>query len=573
MDNNNNNKRSPLDEIRRVTQEATRSRTAPTQSQRPVQAPTQAQTPAQPQRPVQAPTQAQAPAQPQRPVQAPTQAQAPAQPQRPVQVPTQAQTPTRPIKREPLRDEFDIDAPNFQRSTAGGGISRADKVRMARESALRARENAQQTRIMNIAEMSPEQQVELERQREEARLLVQSNANKNKDRYATRVTKAVNTDKKIPKNKKPSKKKKEEKSAIAEGFEETVGRGVLSNTVKAVIYIVSVLVVSGCLALFAILVGNDCFAFVKSDVDVVVTIPENADLNDIAKALKENDIIKYPNMFKLYIMIRGKDTDNYVAGNHTVNGMMGYDSLIAQFKPYSTREEITVTIVEGSTTQEIIDLLVSKGIGTEEGFIEAIQNYDFDFWFLDELENTDLSERIYRLDGYLFPDTYNFFTDSSEVDVIYKLLSNFETKFDIENKARAEELGLTVDDIVIMASLIQKEAMYVTDYPLVSSVFHNRIDDGMKLESNATVQYTMPTDEVELKLTYDQITKYDNGYNTYLYSGLPVGPICNSSLNALNWAMYPTDTDYFYFVSDKEGYNHYAITYSEHEKNVAEYQE
>ncbi len=466
---------------------------------------------------------------------------------------------------QPQGEDYDIEIPDITRRN-NVEMSRADKVRMARENAIKAREEAQNTRVMNTTEMTPAQKAELERQREEARRLVQENAGKTQSLNATRVTRTVRSSEPKPP------KKEAPRSAMSEEFEETVGKGVLSNTVKAVIYIVSVLVVSGCLALFAILVGNDCFAFVKSDAEIVITIPENADLGDIAKELKANDIIKYPNMFKLYIMLRNKDSGNYIAGDHTVSGMMGYDTLIAQFKPSTSREEITLTIVEGSTTDEIIDLFVANGIGTREGFVDAIQNYDFDFWFLDELEKTDTSQRIYRLDGYLFPDTYNFFTDSSEADALYKLLSNFEAKFDRENMARATELGMTVDDIVTMASIIQKEAMYITDYPLVSSVFHNRIKKTMKLESNATVQYTMPKEEVELKLTYDQITKYDNGYNTYLYTGLPAGPICNSSLNALNWAMYPTDTDYLYFVSDAEGFNHYAVTYNEHLKNVATYQ-
>ncbi len=531
---NNNNKRSPLDEIKRVTSEATRgNRPQPSKPQ--------------PQYSPQAQPQPRTQPQPK-----------PAPVQRPVQ-------PTSSASGTPAND-FDIDVPNFYRSTPSDNMSRADKVRMARESAARVRENNQHTRVMNITENTPDKEKELEKQREEARRLVQQNQRPGK-RYATRETPVVRP------RPEPKKKSKKTHSEFSDDFEETVGRGVLSNTVKAVIYIVSVLVVSGCLALFAILVGNDCFAFVKSDAEITVTIPEDADLGDIAKELKKNDIIKYPNMFKLYVMFRNKDTDNYVAGNHTVNGMMGYDTLIAQFKPAVGREEITLTIVEGSTTQEIIDLFVENGIGTQKGFKDTIENYEFDFWFLEELDKIDTSERIYRLDGYLFPDTYNFFTNSSEADALYKLLSNFEAKFDIENKARCDELGMSVDDIVIMASLIQKEAMHITDYPLVSSVFHNRIKDGMKLESNATVQYTMPKEEVELKLTYDQITTYDNGYNTYLYTGLPEGPICNSSLNALNWAMYPTDTDYLYFVSDKDGYNHYAVTYPEHQKNVNTYQE
>ncbi|MBQ4562537.1 MAG: endolytic transglycosylase MltG [Clostridia bacterium] len=515
---NNNNKRSPLDEIKRITQEASGDK--PSQRTFPHTSEQQAKA---------------------------------------------TQQPVHTAKSS--ENDFDFDIPGFKRNNPNDGLSRADKVRIARQSAMRTREENQPTKVIDVSEMTPEQRSELDRQKEEAHRLVQENAKKNKHRYATRETKIVSPQPEPKKNKKMS-----TESERGRKFEEAVGRGVLSNTVKAVIYIVSVLVVSGCIALFAILVGNDCFAFVKSETEVTITIQDGATLSDIAKELKKNDIIKFPNMFKLYITLRNKDSNNYVAGKHTVNGTMGYDTLIAQFKPTLGREEITITIVEGSTTQEIIDLFVANGIGTQEGFEETIKNYEFDFWFLDELDSIDTSNRIYRLDGYLFPDTYNFFTNATEADALYKLLANFEAKFDTENKERIKELGMTVDDIVIMASIIQKEAMYVSDYPLVSSVFHNRIEKGMKLESNATVQYTMPREEVELKLTYEQINTYNNAYNTYLYEGLPTGPICNASLNAINWAMFPNDTDYMYFVSDSEGYNHYAVTFAEHDKNVKTYQ-
>ena len=226
---------------------------------------------------------------------------------------------------------------------------------------------------------------------------------------------------------------------------------------------------------------------------------------------------------------------------------------------------------------EIIELFIDNGIGSKEGFVDAIQNYDFDFWFVEELdaklaENPD-SGRTYRLEGYLFPDTYNFYSNASEADVIYKLLSNFDTKFDQDKRTRAAELGYTCDEIVNLASIIQKEAKYISDYDKVSSVFHNRLNTNVtngKLESNATVQYTMPDDEVRLELTYAEIEKYDNAYNTYLYKGLPVAPISNPSLNAINMALYPADTDYYFFVSDINGINLYAKTAPEHDRNCAQ---
>ena len=368
---------------------------------------------------------------------------------------------------------------------------------------------------------------------------------------------------------------KEKSKDYTEVFEETVGRGVVSSAMKAVIYIVCVLVISGCLSLITVFVANDVFAFVKSGDECTVTIAEDASLGDIAKTLHKNDIIKYPSIFKLYCNLRHKTADDYRSGEFTLAPSMGYDQLIAEFLPESNvRKELTVTIIEGMYVDEIIDLFLENGIGEREKFVDVIQNYDFDYWFVDDLDvmlsKNPNSGRKYRLEGYLFPDTYNFYSNASEVDVIDKLLDNFDKKFDQNKRMQAEAMGYTADQIITIASMVQKEAKFVSDYPNVASVFFNRINDGMRLQSNATVQYTMPKEEVELKLTYAQIEKYDTPYNTYLHDGLPVGPICNPSLNAFNWALNPADTNYYYFVSDSEGYNLYARTNAEHERNCAE---
>ena len=354
------------------------------------------------------------------------------------------------------------------------------------------------------------------------------------------------------------------------------GRGVVNNSVKAVIYIVCVLVVSGFLSLFAIMVGNDVFAFVKDSAEITVTIPEGASLGDIAEILGDNGVIKYPSMFKLYINLRKKGADEYLSGDFTVSPSMPYDTLISTFKKAAAaRTEITITFTEGMTVDEIVDRFVENGIGTRERFIDVIQNYDFDYWFVKELDEliakNPNSGRRYRLEGYLFPDTYNFFSDSTEEKAISRLLDNFNKKFDENYRLTARQMGFTCDEIVTLASMIQKEAKFNNDYPLVSSVFHNRLKNtsvtGGKLESNATVQYTMPKEEVQLALSLEDIEKYDNAYNTYKYEGLPVGPICNPSLNALYFSLYPQDSGYYYFISDSSGFNLYARTWQEHQKN------
>lgn len=442
-----------------------------------------------------------------------------------------------------------LDIVNRSASTPAGS-ERAEKVRLARAQAAQSSPSLDRTRVTNA--INPQQPAPAQ----------------NKAAVPQKPTSGT-----APTVRKKAGKK--EKNESKETFEDSVGRGIITNSVKAVIYIVAVLIISGCLSLFAIFVGNDVFAFVKDAGEVTLNVPAGADLDDIAKLLGDNDVIKYPSMFKLYINFRKKGVDEYLSGNITVSPSMPYDTLIAKFKPNTgKRTELTITIVEGMDVDEIIDLFLENGIGTREGFVDAIQNYDFDFWFVDELDaklaaNPD-SGRTYRLEGYLFPDTYNFFSNASEADVIYKLLSNFDSKFDEDKRTRAAELGFTCDEIVNLASIIQKEAKYITDYDKVSSVFHNRLSTNVtngKLESNATVQYTMPDEEVRLELTYAEIEKYDNPYNTYLYKGLPVAPISNPSLNALNMALYPADTDYYFFVSDMNGVNLYAKTASEHDRN------
>ena len=351
-----------------------------------------------------------------------------------------------------------------------------------------------------------------------------------------------------------------------------IGRSMMNSTVKAIVYIMSVVLVSAFISFFAINIANDMFAFEKSKDEITVEIPdeEHANLKYIAKILHDGKVIKYPAIFKKYIEIRKKGADKYLVGSFTVSPSMGYDSLISTFKPSTGRAEISLTITEGMTVDDIINLFLDNGIGTREGFEETIRNFDYsDFWFIKEVDDTGTTDqRKYRLEGYLFPDTYNFYTDASESSVLYKMLDNFNNKFTEADKARAYELDLTVDEVITLASIIQKEAKYVSDYGKIASVFYNRMNSNRTnryLQSDATVQYIFP--EANKDLGNESL--YDTPYNTYIYKGLPVGPITNPSLNAISYALYPDETDYFYFVSDKEGNMYYAETKNGHDNNIA----
>lgn len=344
----------------------------------------------------------------------------------------------------------------------------------------------------------------------------------------------------------------------------------LSSLIKALIYIIAILVVSGALSYFGITAGNDIFAFKKSDELIEITVGEDLTVGELAEILSENRVIRYRELFVFYAQLRKKDS-GFIATTETVSPSMSYDELLAAFKEKPKQPEtIRVTIPEGYTVDEIIDLFVNEyGVGTREGFIDAIQNYPYDYWFVQELDSAPLrGGRTYRLEGYLYPDTYYFYTTSSEISIINKLLANFEVKFADKFRERARELEWSIDDVIILASMIQMEAKYQSDYGGISSVFHNRLSSNKtqgKLESDATIQYVL--DERTEDLT-EEMLNLDSPYNTRLYAGLPPGPITNVTLYAINYALFPSDTDYYYFNSRKGGYTLFSKTYAEHLINV-----
>ena len=366
----------------------------------------------------------------------------------------------------------------------------------------------------------------------------------------------------------PKKEKAQEKKT-----DKQAGADMMVSIVKAMIYMVVILVVSVFISIYVIRVGNDVFAFVKSDEAVDVTIPEDATVGEISEILHDNGIINFPGIFKMYASLK-KDKGPFVAGDYTVSPSMSYDELRGAFKEQIVTGTQWITIPEGYTTDEIIDLLVENGIGKREKYIDVINNYDFDYWFIDELEKSQLRDgRVYRLEGYLFPDTYEFYKASSEEKVIARLLDRFDEVFVEDYRTKAAELGYTVDEILTIASLIEKEAGGAGDFMYVSSVFHNRLNNPTyypRLESDATTVYAI---QVATGKRPDKITpednKFEHPYNTYLNAGLTPGPITNPSASAIRYALYPAKTGYYYFITDNAGKVYYASGITEHTQNIA----
>ena len=353
-----------------------------------------------------------------------------------------------------------------------------------------------------------------------------------------------------------------------EDEEEGGGAGAVMSLIKAILYIVVVVAVSALISYYVIVFANDMYAFVKNSDQVEVSIPEYATVEEIADILGDAGVVKYPDLLVIYAKLKKIDkTYEFVAGDYTVNGMMNYDELFYAFVPHKSYEVVRITIPEGYTVDEIINLFTENGIGTREGFIDAINNYDFDYDFVRALDESDLTGRTYRLEGYLYPDTYEFYKSSSEVTVIYKMLNRFDVIFSDDFYEKAAEKGYTVDQIMTLASMIEKEARYANDYEMVSSVFHNRLNspDYPRLESDATIMYAIQVRDGERKsnLTGEDL-KYDTPYNSYMYKGLPPGPIANPGYEAITCALWPAKTKYYYFVSDNYGNTYFSRTNAEH---------
>jgi len=351
---------------------------------------------------------------------------------------------------------------------------------------------------------------------------------------------------------------------------------VISGILKVLLYIIGVLLVSGLISYNVIMIANDVFAFVKAPFLADIVISEDADIETISQLLHESEIIKYPKIFDFYINYRKKDKVwEYEPGTYHVSSDLNYDELIYLFrKKAAAREIVRVTIPEGFTVDQIINRFVDEyGIGTREKFIEVINSYDFsalNYRFLKPLYENKASlspDRKYMLEGYLFPDTYDFYKDESELDIITKFLDNFDDKFDEKFYEQAELINMSIDDIIILASMVEREAKFPEDFMPISAVFHNRLLNsaafGGLLQSDATKLYDF--DEHKSDLTQADLA-IDSPYNTYTRKGLPPSAICNSGYEAIWAALWPEEKfPNYYFIADMNGKVFYSETLAQHE--------
>ena len=228
---------------------------------------------------------------------------------------------------------------------------------------------------------------------------------------------------------------------------------------------------------------------------------------------------------------------------------------------------VTVTFPEGYTVKEIAELLEKKGICNAAKFISVANDIQYlkslGYSFISGIK--DAEKRPYVLEGYLFPDTYEFYRDDSAEGALRRFLDNTESKLNAEYKKRAKELGYTIDEIISLASIIQEESSEHKHMSNVSSVIHNRLEsaDYGKLECDVTINYINDNVRDSAYILSDAVVVSEY-YNTYKCTGLPLGPICNPGLHAIEAALFPAETGYFFFVTDKDWNYYFSESYTEH---------
>ncbi|MBE6811384.1 MAG: endolytic transglycosylase MltG [Ruminococcaceae bacterium] len=347
----------------------------------------------------------------------------------------------------------------------------------------------------------------------------------------------------------------------------------LSLLVTAMLIVIIVLTSS---ALKIPLLGfvNDIIAIDRSDTPVAVYISEDMKTEQILNMLEEYDLIYSAKFCNLLMGFFGYDDDSeFVVGEHVLTAKMGVEGMLnSMLFESDINATVKITFPEGYTIDQIAEKLYSeKVISSKNILYNAVATYEFpeNFGFLNSI--TDAQTRYRVLEGYMYPDTYEFYLGENVNSVINRFLNNFSSKWIEEYQDEADSLGMTVDEVITFASILQKEASDANQMYTISSILHNRLDsDSLRiLQCDSTQDYIAKIDAGLLNQV--QLNALLEVYDTYQCVGLPVGPICNPGGDAIYAALHPDDTDYYYFCHDSDGNIYTARTLDEHSINVQNY--
>lgn len=336
-------------------------------------------------------------------------------------------------------------------------------------------------------------------------------------------------------------------------------RSPLSNSMM---YIVLVCAVSIVLAAIGWSLANDMLALNKGAVTATIVVKDENDFGSVVDQLKDNDIINYKGLFRLFCLFSG-GSDKIAQGTYVLDSDMDYRAIINSLgSNSSSRKEVSVTIPEGLTVKQTFEMLEEQGVSTVEKLNDMAANHDYAFSFLQDIPLGDPT----RLEGYLFPDTYEFYMGEDPKYVINKMLVNFDAKVTDSIRQKIWDKGYSIGQILTIASMIEKETDG-SDRATIASVIYNRLNNTSGgtngyLQIDATIQYVLPEGQIVSEKDYHTV---DSPYNTYEHKGLPPGPIANPGMESIMAALNPENTNYYYYALGDDGVHHFFSTYSEHQ--------
>jgi UPF0755 protein len=327
-------------------------------------------------------------------------------------------------------------------------------------------------------------------------------------------------------------------------------------------FLVVIVCVSLVLASVLWLAASDILGFGGADKLVIITVPRGFTVEEVTENLRDLGLIKYKSLFKLYSKYSHSE-ETIVPGTYELNLSYDYRAIVYGMSAKSgARVTTDVVFPEGYTMAQMFKKLDDAGVCSADDLWEVATNTEFDYKFL---EGTEKGSR-YRLEGFLFPDTYTFWYGDSASRVLRKMLDGFDNHFQAEWYTKAEELGYTPREIVIIASIIEREAGAESDRAKIASVIYNRLNskDIKRLEIDATIYYAIAETDESFS------TSVESPYNTYRNEGLTPGPISNPGVASIRAALNPEKTGFYYYALTKDADRHHAFfgTYEEQRKFV-----
>ncbi|MGE7112203.1 endolytic transglycosylase MltG [Lysinibacillus sp. NPDC047702] len=352
------------------------------------------------------------------------------------------------------------------------------------------------------------------------------------------------------------------------------------SEVKIVRKIVAIIAIV--FVLLLVIVGFLGYNYVKSalkpvDPDatkiIAVEVPIGSSLSSISALLEKKGVIKDARVFKYYAKF--KNESQFQAGNYDLTKAMTLDELIKSLKTGKVYRKpvFTMTIPEGLTLEQIGNIVEKKTPYTQKEFMDLVTSEAFVQQMManypELVTDAVLADNIrYDLEGYLFPATYSYFEEKPSLEAIVEEMVGAMNKVVKNYSDLLAEKQMSVHQLVTFASLLEEEATAQTDRETIASVFYNRLDQGMPLQTDPTVLYALGSHKN--RVLYEDL-EVENAYNTYKNKGLPPGPIAGAGKSSIEAALNPSSTDYLYFLADKEGVNHFSKTYDEHLQKVEKY--